>query len=115
MHIKLGDKVAIIAGKNRFVTDENGKKIIKTGKILKIFHKQQKVLVEGINIVFKHKAPLKDEDKGNIIKQEAPIHISNVALIDSLKNVPTRVGYRIENNKKVRYFKKSGTIIEDLN
>ncbi|WP_334331144.1 50S ribosomal protein L24 [Candidatus Phytoplasma prunorum] len=115
MRIKLGDQVAIITGKKRFVTNDNGKKIIKTGKILKIFHKQQKVLVEGMNIVCKHKAPLKDEDKGNIIKQEAPIHISNVALIDSVKNVPTRVGYRIENNKKVRYFKKSGTIIEDLN
>lgn len=113
MYIKTGDIVAIISGKDRFCVDEKGNKTknLKTGKIIKIFFKEQKVLVEGVNIVSKHKSSSKDGEKGNIVKEEMPIHISNVALIDPEKKIPTRVGFRYESGKKVRYAKKSGTLI----
>jgi large subunit ribosomal protein L24 len=112
MYIKVGDTVAIIAGKDRFSTDENGKKTFKSGKVVKVFFKEQKVLVEGINIATKHKNPSDNENKRNIIKEELPIHVSNVAAIDPVKNVPTRVGFRFESGKKVRYAKKSSTILD---
>ncbi|XXP77097.1 MAG: 50S ribosomal protein L24 [Lettuce witches'-broom phytoplasma] len=112
MYIKVGDIVAIIAGKDRFSTDEKGKKTLKSGKVVKFFFKEQKVLVEGINIATKHKTPSDNENKGNIVKEELPIHVSNVAVIDPVKNVPTRVGYRFESGKKVRYAKKSGTTLD---
>ncbi|TVY12348.1 50S ribosomal protein L24 [Candidatus Phytoplasma pini] len=114
--IKVGDIVAIISGKDRFFINEKGEKKIKTGKIVKVFFKEQKVLVEGINIVTKHKtSSQKDDKKGNIIKQEAPIHISNVALIESNQNVITRIGFRYELGKKVRYSKKTGNTIDISN
>nr|AFN02539.1 ribosomal protein L24 [Candidatus Phytoplasma vitis] len=112
MYIKVGDIVAIISGKDRFFIDEKGNKTVKTGKVIKIFFKEQKVLVEGVNIATKHKNPSKDEKKGNIVKEEMPIHISNVALIDPEKNIPTRVGFRYESGKKVRYSKKTGVLLD---
>lgn len=63
MYIKVGDIVAIISGKDRFFIDEKGNKTVKTGKVIKIFFKEQKVLVEGVNIATKHKNPSKDEKK----------------------------------------------------
>ncbi|WP_153368672.1 50S ribosomal protein L24 [Candidatus Phytoplasma sacchari] len=115
MYIKVGDYVAIITGKDRFFIDENGQKKNKIGKVLKIFFKEQKVLVEGVNIITKHQKPMNKETKGSIIKQEVPIHISNVSLIDPDKKIPTRIGFRLESNKKVRYSKKTGTILDILN
>ncbi|MFR0367864.1 50S ribosomal protein L24 [Candidatus Phytoplasma palmae] len=112
MYIKVGDIVSIISGKDRFYFNEQGQKIFKTGKVVKIFFKEQKVLVEGINIVTKHKTPSKDDEKGNIIKEESPIHISNVALFDPKSKMPTRIGFRIESGKKVRYYKKTGALVD---
>jgi large subunit ribosomal protein L24 len=115
MYIKVGDQVAIITGKDRFTIDKDGNKQIKTGTVLKIFFKEQKVLVEGVNIKTKHKRALDKETKGNIIKQEAPIHISNISLIDPETKIPVRVGFRFKSGKKVRYIKKTGVTLDILN
>ncbi|MBS2126311.1 50S ribosomal protein L24 ['Fragaria x ananassa' phyllody phytoplasma] len=115
MHIKVGETVAILSGKDRYYMDEIGKKKIKTGKVIKIFAETQKILVEGVNIKTKHQPPAQDQDKGTIVKREAPIHISNVALIDPYTQTPTKIGIRLESGKKVRYAKKSNTTLNDLN
>ncbi|MDO8060012.1 50S ribosomal protein L24 [Candidatus Phytoplasma citri] len=113
MRIKKGDTVAIISGKDRYVIDPNSqKKVFRTGKVIKVFFKEQRVLVEGVNIAIKHKTSANDNDqKGQIIKEEMPIHVSNVALIDPDLKIPTRVGFRFDSDKKVRYSKKTGLAI----
>ena len=99
MHVKTGDTVKVIAGKDKG----------KTGRILKAFPKQQRVLVEGINMVKKHTKPSQANPQGGIIEQEAPIHVSNVMPLDPKTGEPTRVGYKVlPNGKKVRIAKKSG-------
>ncbi len=99
MHVKTGDMVKVIAGKDKG----------KTGRILKAFPKQQRVLVEGINMVKKHTKPSQANPQGGIIEQEAPIHVSNVMPLDPKTGEPTRVGYKVlPNGKKVRIAKKSG-------
>lgn len=84
----------------------------KTGKILEVIKAKDRVVVEGVNIVSKHTKPSAKYPQGGIIKREAGIHVSNVQLLDpsstAAKPVPTRVGYRFEDGKKVRYSKKSG-------
>lgn len=80
----------------------------KTGKILTVIPSEDRVIVEGVNVVSKHTKPSAKQPQGGIIKQEAPIHISNVNLIDPSSNKPTRVGYKFEGDKKIRYSKKSG-------
>ncbi|MFW8664263.1 50S ribosomal protein L24 [Candidatus Phytoplasma citri] len=76
------------------------------------FFIEQRVLVEGVNIAIKHKTSANDNDqKGQIIKEEMPIHVSNVALIDPDLKIPTRVGFRFDSDKKVRYSKKTGLAI----
>ncbi|WP_054669367.1 50S ribosomal protein L24 [Calditerricola satsumensis] len=103
MHVKTGDLVMVIAGKDK------GKK----GRILKAFPKKQRVLVEGVNLVKKHVRPSPDNPQGGIITVEAPIHVSNVMPIDPKTGQPTRVGYKIlENGKKVRIAKKSGAVLD---
>ena len=96
MHVKKGDKVIVITGKDKG----------KTGVILAAFPKKNRVLVEGVNIVKKHSKPSQMNPQGGIINQEAPIHVSNVMLIDPKTGEPTRVGIKIENGKKVRVCKK---------
>lgn len=108
MYIKTGDLVAVIAGKDQFTTDKKGNKVRKTGRVLKVYPKTDRVLVEGVNVVVKHQAPSQQNEKGGIIEKEAPIHVSNVALIDPKTNTPTRVGIRVVDGKKIRYAKKSG-------
>lgn len=112
MYIKTGDTVAVIAGRDQFVTDKKGNKVRKTGRVLKVLKDQDKVIVEGVNIAKKHQRPTQANDKGGIIEIETPIHVSNVALIDPKTGEPTRVGFRVENGKKVRYAVKSGTTID---
>ncbi|GAB6932368.1 50S ribosomal protein L24 [Calditerricola satsumensis] len=103
LHVKTGDLVMVIAGKDK------GKK----GRILKAFPKKQRVLVEGVNLVKKHVRPSPDNPQGGIITVEAPIHVSNVMPIDPKTGQPTRVGYKIlENGKKVRIAKKSGAVLD---
>ena len=97
MHVKKGDKVMVISGKDKG----------KTGVILAAFPKKNRVLVEGVNIVKKHSKPSQMNPQGGIISQEAPIHVSNVMPIDPKTGEPTRVGYKVvENGKKVRVCKK---------
>jgi len=126
MYIKNGDTVAIIAGHDQFVTDKKGVKTRKTGRVLKVYPKLNKVLVEGVNMVKKHERPKNDKDKGGINEVEAPINASNVAIVDPKTGQPTRVGYRFKTNKagefeldakgkkiKVRYAKKSGESLDN--
>ncbi|HAJ70188.1 MAG TPA: 50S ribosomal protein L24 [Alkalibacterium sp.] len=98
MFVKTGDKVKVIAGKDKG----------KEGTILAAMPKQSKVIVEGLNIMKKHTRPTGMGQEGGIVEKEAPIHVSNVQLIDPSSNEPTRVGYKEEDGKKVRYAKKSG-------
>ena len=102
MFVKKGDTVVVIAG------DYKGKQ----GTVQKVFVKTNRVLVEGVNVVTKHERPSQSNPDGGIVKKEAPIAISNVMLLDPKTNEPTRVGYMFEDGKKVRYAKKSGTVLK---
>lgn len=102
MHVKKGDKVMVISGKDKG----------KSGVILASFPKKDRVLVEGVNIIKKHVKPNQVNPQGGIVSQEAAIHVSNVMLIDPKTGEPTRVGYKVEDGKKVRVAKKSGEIIK---
>ena len=102
LHIKKGDTVFVNAGNDKG----------KTGKVLSVNPSEDRAIVEGINMVSKHTKPNYRQPQGGIIKQEAPSHISNRNLIDPKTNKPTRVGYRMEGDKKVRYAKKSGEEIK---
>lgn len=115
MNIKTGDTVVVIAGSDQFTTDKKGVKSRKTGRVLKVFRDQDKLIVEGVNKVKKHQRPKNANEKGGIVEIEAPIHISNVAVLDPKTNQPTRVGYRLEDGQKVRYAKKSGTTLDKVN
>jgi len=97
--IKTGDYVQVMSGKDR------GKK----GKVLKVLRDKDRVIVEGLNIVTKRVKPTAENPQGGLVEKEAPIHISNVMLVDPKTGEPTRVGYRFdENGNKIRYAKKSG-------
>lgn len=98
MFVKTGDKVKVLTGKDKG----------KEGTVLSAMPKQNKVIVEGLNIMKKHTRPTGMGQEGGIVEKEAPIHVSNVQLIDPKTNESTRVGYRVEDGKKVRYAKKSG-------
>lgn len=84
----------------------------KTGKILTVIPQKDRIIVEGVNVVSKHTKPNAKQPQGGIIKQESGIHISNLNLIDPASGKATRVGYRMEGDKKVRYAKKSGEEIK---
>ena len=96
MKIKKGDTVLIISGKYRG----------KTGKVLRVFPKGGKVLVEGVNIMKKHQKPRKTGEKGQVIEMPLPIDVSNVKLICSKCGKATRIGYKIIDKKKYRICKK---------
>lgn len=97
MNLKVKDKVIVIAGSNKG----------KEGSIKKILTKENKVIVEGVNIVKKHKKG-NGQESGGIIEMESPIHASNVMLIDPKTKKPTRIGHSIDkDNKKIRVSKKS--------
>lgn len=102
MHVKKGDKVKVITGKDKG----------KTGVILKALPKKDRVIVEGVNIVKKHAKPSQDNPQGGIINKEAAIHVSNVMPIDPKTGEPTRVGYKVVDGKKVRVAKKSGEVLD---
>ena len=102
MHVKKGDKVMVISGR------EKGK----TGTIIAAFPKTDRVLVEGLNLVKKHMKPNQANPQGGIVSQEASVHVSNVMLIDPKSGEPTRVSYKVEDGKKVRVAKKSGETID---
>jgi large subunit ribosomal protein L24 len=102
MHVKKGDKVMVISGKDKG----------KTGVILSSFPKKDRVLVEGVNIVKKHSKPSQMNPQGGIISQEAPIHVSNVMPLDPKTGEPTRVGIQVVDGKRVRVAKKSGEVLD---
>ncbi|WP_031406207.1 50S ribosomal protein L24 [Geobacillus vulcani] len=102
MHVKKGDKVQVISGKDKG----------KQGVILAAFPKKKRVIVEGVNIVKKHAKPSQANPQGGIIEKEAPIHVSKVMPLDPKTGEPTRIGYKIVDGKKVRYAKKSGEILD---
>lgn len=112
MKIKAGDMVYVIAGKDKYTVDKKGNRTRTQGRVLKVFPKTNRVLVEGVNIVKKHQGPSHQNEKGKIIEKEAPIHVSNVALIDPKTKEPTRVGIKEVNGKKVRIARKSGEAID---
>ena len=102
LHIKKGDMVQVIAG------DDKGKK----GRVIEVKNTEKRALVEGINIVSRHTKPNAQNQNGGIIKKEAPVHISNLALLDKSGN-PTKVGRKANDaGKLVRFAKKSGEIID---
>tara|TARA_B100001996_G_scaffold259770_1_gene202118 strand:- start:622 stop:936 length:315 start_codon:yes stop_codon:yes gene_type:complete len=98
--IKKGDLVKVISG------EQKGS----DGSVIKIIKGTNKLVIEGINIVKKHKKPDSNNPQGGIVEKEAPIDISNVSLLTSDGN-PTRVGFRIEDGIKVRYSKKTDELI----
>ncbi|MBO4529312.1 MAG: 50S ribosomal protein L24 [Paludibacteraceae bacterium] len=103
LNIKKGDMVYVNAGSDKG----------KTGRVLRVIVKEERAVVEGINIVSKSSKPSAKNPQGGIVKQEAPIHISNLNLIDPKSGKPTRIGRRKnEEGKTVRYSKKSGEVIE---
>ncbi len=102
-HIKKGDLVYVNAGVDKG----------KQGKVLEMFPEQERAIVEGINMVSKHTKPNAKNPQGGIIKKEAPIHISNLNIVDPSTNKPTRVGRKLnDKGKLVRYAKKSGEILK---
>lgn len=102
-HIKKGDTVQVIAGEDKG----------KSGKVLEMIVAKNRALVEGINIIQKHEKPSASNPQGGIVEKEAPVHLSNLMLLDPKENVPTRIGRKKdENGKSVRYAKKSGEIIK---
>jgi large subunit ribosomal protein L24 len=105
MYIRKDDTVVILAG------DDKGKR----GKVLRVLRDENKVVVEGVNRVYKHLKPSKRNPQGGRLSKEMPVDASNVAMIDPTTNVPTRVGVRyLEDGTKELYAKKSGARIRSL-
>lgn len=102
-HIKKGDMVYVVAGESKG----------QQGKVLEVQTKDDRAIVEGVNMVSRHTKPNSKNPQGGIVKKEAPIHISNLMMVDPSSGKPTRVGRRLnEKNKLVRYSKKSGEEIK---
>ena len=101
LKIKSGDIVRVIAG------DHKGSE----GKIVRVLREKNKAIVEGVNMVSKHTKPSAKNPQGGIVKKEAPIQISNIALVDAKTKETTKVGMRMEGDKKVRFSKKSNQVL----
>lgn len=103
LHVKKDDTVIVITGKDK------GKK----GRVIAAYPRENRVLVEGVNMVKKHSRPSQANPQGGIIEQEAAIHASNVMHIDPKSGKVTRIGYKVlDNGKKVRIAKRSGEVID---
>ena len=103
VHVKTGDKVMVIAGKDAG----------KSGKVIKVIPSKQRVVVEGVNIVKRHTKPNQKQTQGGIMEVPAPIHSSNVMPICGKCDKPVRVGHKfLEGGKKARYCKKCGEILD---
>ena len=101
LKIKSGDVVRVIAG------DHKGAE----GKVLRVYREKNKAIVEGVNMVSKHTKPSAKNPQGGIVKKEAPIHVSNLSLIDPKSKETTKVGFKEEGDKKVRFSKKSNQVL----
>ena len=100
--IKKGDRVVVLTGKDKG----------RQGRVLSVAPKDGRVLVSGVNMVKRHTRPTQADPQGGIKNKEASLHISNVAFVDPKSGEPTRVGFRIDGDKKVRVAKKSGEVID---
>jgi large subunit ribosomal protein L24 len=98
--IRKGDRVVVLTGKDKG----------RQGSVSKVFPKESRVLVDGLNMVQRHTRPSQGDPQGGIKNKEAPLHVSNVAVVDS-KGKPTRVGFRMDGDKKVRFAKTTGEVI----
>ena len=98
--IRKGDKVVVLAGKDKG----------RTGEVLRVMPKDDKALVRGVNQGRRHQKQSQSQEGGIIVK-EAPIHLSNLAIADPKDGKPTRVGFRVDGDKKVRFAKRSGEVI----
>ena len=99
--IRKGDKVVVLAGKDKG----------RSGEVLQVMPKEDRAVVRGINVVKRHQRQSASQEAG-IITKEAPIHLSNIAIADPKDGKPTRVGFRIDGDKKVRVAKRSGATID---
>ena len=102
MKIKKGDKVKVIAGSDKGTI----------GEVTTVFPRENKVIVEGVNVAKVTQKPSQVNPDGGIVSKEMPIHVSNVMLYDNKAKKASRVGFRMEKDVKVRYFKKSGTTVK---
>ena len=98
--IKKGDRVMVLAGKDKG----------RQGAVLQVMPKESRVVVEGLNMVQRHTRPTQSDPQGGIKHKEASLHLSNVAVVDSAGK-PTRVGFRVDGDKKVRFAKTTGEVI----
>ena len=98
--IKKGDRVVVLTGKDKG----------RQGTVLTVLPKEDRVLVQGLNIAQRHTKPSQGDPQGGIKNKEAPLHVSNVAVVDS-KGKPTRVGFRMDGDKKVRFAKTTGEVV----
>ena len=101
LKIKSGDNVVVTAG------DHKGSE----GRVMLVLRDKNKAIIEGVNMVSKHEKPSANNPQGGIVEKEAPIHISNLSLIDPKSGEAKRVGYKIEDGKKIRFSKKSNQVI----
>jgi large subunit ribosomal protein L24 len=99
--IRKGDKVVVLAGKDKG----------RTGEVVKAMPKEGKVIVSGVNVHARHRKPSQTNPQGGIERKEAPLHVSNVAIADPKTGAPTRVRFEERNGKKVRVAAKSGELI----
>ena len=99
--IRKGDKVVVLTGKDKG----------RTGEVLAVMPKEDRAVVRGLNMVKRHQRQTQTQEAG-IINKEASLHLSNLAIADPKDGKPTRVGFRIEGDKKVRVAKRSGVVID---
>ena len=99
--IRRGDRVAVIAGRDKG----------KMGEVLSVDHSADRVVVQGVNMIKRHQRPTQTAE-GGIIEKEAPIHVSNVAHLDPSDQQPTRVGFKLVDERKVRFARRSGEVID---
>jgi large subunit ribosomal protein L24 len=98
--IRKGDRVVVLTGKDKG----------REGSVTKVLPKESRVVVSGLNMVQRHTRPSQTDPQGGVKNKEAPLHVSNVAIVDS-KGKPTRVGFRLDGDKKVRFAKTTGEVI----
>ncbi|AEG03923.1 50S ribosomal protein L24 [Sinorhizobium meliloti WSM1022] len=99
--IRKGDKVVVLTGKDKG----------RTGEVIQVMPKEDRALVRGVNVVKRHQRQTQNQEAG-IITKEASIHLSNIAIADPKDGKPTRVGFKIDGDKKVRVAKRSGDVID---
>ena len=100
--IKKGDRVVLLTGRDKG----------RQGEVTRVFPKEERLIVQGLNLVKRHTRASQTDPQGGIKTKEAPVHISNVAYVDPKSGGATRVGFRTEGDRKVRYAKKSGEVID---